>query len=1101
MRALIRKRGQMNRIRCGAILAGLAALLAASSARAQETTGGVTGRVTDAQSGAAIGGVTVIAQGPQGEDATITDDQGQYYFTNLRVGTYVIRFYVANTSAQTEMNGVVVVAEKTVRVNTKVAGTAQAAAQQTYVITGKAPSIDIGSTRVGATFDDKYMLNLPSGRTYGDIIQKAPGAFIDPSGNVSIGGATGLENIYTVNGMNVTGMEMGNLESGAASLSGGTNLPLEFLSQIDVSAGGYQAEFGGAMGGVISTVLKSGSNELHGSVFSLWAPFWLSDEPKVIGTNGGALGSVRKPDFDTSIGAEVGGPIIKDKLFFWIGVAPRIQNTHVFRLTYAQKELVDASGNAILDMNGNPQAQLDANGNPVVKELTDWRARINESRKVWSYAATMDWIPRPEHKLTLSLMGTPSFNQQMRSFSHIEAIADPSWSQESLTKSNTDATLHWTSKLFDRRWQIDALAGLHNEYFYDRSPFGALNNLNQLEIYGANLWDLEHAPGCEPTASGFQPCPVNPDYHRGGFGLVKKFTGNRWTAELKSTNLVEAGGHHEIKYGWHLEYATFDQDRWYSGPPGARGLVNLFPAGTPANYSTQTFFTLPQGTYPADFGTMHPLTDVLYPPYYQDHLVANVKSISNAFFLQDSYSPAPLRNLTFNVGARLELQKMYDFRGASFLDASNLGPRLGAVYDPFNDGRSKISVSYGRYFEAIPLSLAARYFGGEGFLIRGNAPLGQCSNPNSLTWTGNGEFRNCNLPGAGSFNDQAGVQSTLQNNGSDYPVQSHLKGQYHNEVVATLERELIDDLTVRVDYVHRWLGNVIEDGAGTTGSFVLANPGNVPPEALADAHRDVVNAMAADAANSTANTQSVLANAQAKEQTLKDLASAPKPERTYDAISLSVNRRFSKSWFARASYTYSRLVGNYEGLYQLEQDYFAPNGNNAYDFPDLYANQRGRLPNDRPHLGRVDGYYTHDVGGGRIVFGLSFLGQSGMPRNYISALLPGYPLTQLLPRGSAGRTPAVTQFDGHIAYGYQLSAKTNLEAFIDLFNIFNQQAAVLLDDNYTFDAAAPIVNGTTQDLKFAKNVNGQPVTKNQNFGNALAYQAPFSGRLGLRLNF
>ena len=84
--------------------------------------------------------------------------------------------------------------------------------------------------------------------------------------------------------------------------------------------------------------------------------------------------------------------------------------------------------------------------------------------------------------------------------------------------------------------------------------------------------------------------------------------------------------------------------------------------------------------------------------------------------------------------------------------------------------------------------------------------------------------------------------------------------------------------------------------------------------------------------------------------TLQALANAPKPERTYDAITLSLNKRFAKNWLARASYTYSRLIGNYEGLYQAEQNYFAPNGSNAYDTPDLYVNQNGPLPNDRPHL-------------------------------------------------------------------------------------------------------------------------------------------------------
>ena len=95
-----------------------------------------------------------------------------------------------------EQPGVIVAAEKTVRVNAKISGAAAAAAQQTYVIAAKAPTIDIGSARIDYNFDEKFMNNVPVGRTYGDIIERAPGAFVDGSGNVSIGGATGLENIY-----------------------------------------------------------------------------------------------------------------------------------------------------------------------------------------------------------------------------------------------------------------------------------------------------------------------------------------------------------------------------------------------------------------------------------------------------------------------------------------------------------------------------------------------------------------------------------------------------------------------------------------------------------------------------------------------------------------------------------------------------------------------------------------------------------------------------------------------------------------------------------------------------------------------------------------
>ena len=107
----------------------------------------------------------------------------------------------------------------------------------------------------------------------------------------------------------------------------------------------------------------------------------------------------------------------------------------------------------------------------------------------------------------------------------------------------------------------------------------------------------------------------------------------------------------------------------------------------------------------------------------------------------------------------------------------------------------------------------------------------------------------------------------------------------------------------------------------------------------------------------------------------------------------------------------------------------------------------------------------------------------------------------LLPRGSGGRTPTVTELNGKIAYRRPLSPKVGLEAFIDLFNMFNQQTAILTDDNYTYNSAGPIVNGTPSDLKYAKDIGGAPITKNPNYGHALRYQRPFSGRLGLRLTF
>jgi len=444
---------------------------------------------------------------------------------------------------------------------------------------------------------------------------------------------------------------------------------------------------------------------------------------------------------------------------------------------------------------------------------------------------------------------------------------------------------------------------------------------------------------------------------------------------------------------------------------------------------------------------------------------------------------------------------MTDTYGKAFLDTNNLGPRFGAIYDPTNDGRSKISVSYGRYFESIPMNLAARYFGGEGIVNRNGVPLSTCTQPDAYKWTGAAEWNQCDRPALGATTTDMAAGGTGQfNNGSSYPVQANLKGQFHNEIVATAERQILEDLTIRADYIHRWIGKVIEDGtADASGAFVLVNPGDIPQSSIDAARREFenLNAMDQTDANIAAQTQA----AQVKLNNLVGLAAAPKPERTYDALTLSVNKRFSKAWFTRASYTYSRLVGNYGGLFQSEGNYFAPNGNNSWDTPDLYNNQRGYLPNDRPNQGRLDGYYTAALGKGTVTFGVSFSARSGMPRNTLSAWYFGQGHNMLLPRGSGGRTPAVTQFDGKIMYGRALGGGVTMEAYLDLFNLFNQQATLITDDVYTYDLAPSIINGTTSDLKFAKNFAGGPLTKNPNYGQTLAYQLPFNGRMGLRLVF
>ena len=1059
----------------------VAGVLASRPARAQDTRGRLMGVVTDQATKAPLAGVTVVLQGLQGEDATLTDDQGHYEFQDLVIGTYAVRFYNSTSTTGTNVvrENLPVSAGATLRVDAAIS--AEAAAQETYVIEKKAAALDVGSARLGLTIGEDYMATMPLDRTFGDLVLKAPGAFLESSGGVSIAGASGLENVYVMDGLNVTGMEYGDIMNKTSNASGGSNLTLDFVKELQVSTGGYRAEYGGAMGGVVNIVTKSGTNELHGSAFMYWSPYFMASDPKQVTHSGTVLSGRDQPDYDTNVGVEVGGPIIKDKLFFWVGFAPRLEKSHYFRDVTPLVE--GADGMAAADQSGATVAL---------------RTRTNELRQSYQYGAKIDFIPAPDQKLTLSVFGTPTASDHVRNLSGDEANNDPMWALERIHKDNTDIMATYMAQFLERRLRLDASAGLHRETYSDESPYGNLNALNQLELHsGASLYNYEPIPGCAPvtTASGatFDPCPVGDNaggYHTGGFGQVKSYTGNRYMADVKLTGQFAKN---EVKIGAHAELNTFDQTRYYSGPLGDRALIQIFPAG--GVLAPWTFFTLPKGTYASQFDPNRGNDpSPLYDPtmgYYKDALVADVKSVNTAYFIQDSYHP--LTNLTIDLGLRYENQTMYDFSGNEFMSLNNLGPRIGAVYDPTNDGRSKVFANFGQFYETVPMNLAARYFGGEGIALP-VYDVNSC-NPPISQWTGKGgEWKGCT---------QLGTQ--FANAGSPYPVQANLKGQYHNEIVAGAQRAVWEDLVVGLTYTHRWLGAIIEDGSADANlQAVLANPGDVPQSAI-DSVQNNINAQMRSLATATDAQKPIIQaqidNLSTELQALKTLGKEPKPERTYDALTLTASKRLARNWLFQGSYTYSRLIGNYNGLYDADNSYFAPNGGNAYDTPDLVLNKRGPLANDRPHSGHVDAAYQLPTHAGTWTWGLSFSAFSGIPRNYVGALFSGQQLVFLLPRGSAGRTPAVTQTDFKIAYRRELSKTTAIEAFFNLFNIFDQRTALQMDDNYTFDAAAPIVNGTVNDLKYAKNAAGLPIQKNPNFGQPLAYQPPFHGQMGLRFIF
>ena len=281
-------------------------LLASASAFAQ-TTGGLVGTITDS-SGAALPGVTVEVRSPalQGVRTDVTEAGGNYRFALLPPGLYEVNFSLEGFAAEARRDVRIALGKD----STLDLSLRPAAVSETLTITAAAPVLDTTSTAVGTNLDTRAIETLPTGRSYSSIVQVAPGTSSDanPSNpgqsTITVYGSSGAENAFYIDGVNTTNMEYG---------FQGKQLNFEFIQEVDVKTGGYEAEYGRSTGGIINVITKSGGNELSGDVFGYYDSDSLQKDTGDIDTSSGRIVGFTKSDF----GADLGGFILRDKLWFF----------------------------------------------------------------------------------------------------------------------------------------------------------------------------------------------------------------------------------------------------------------------------------------------------------------------------------------------------------------------------------------------------------------------------------------------------------------------------------------------------------------------------------------------------------------------------------------------------------------------------------------------------------------------------------------------------------------------------------------------------------------------------------------------------------------
>jgi len=490
----------VNRVRTIVRIACLAASVAARAA-AQDTTGTIAGRIVDAQ-GLAVPGVTVTTTGPQGRKTAVTDGDGRFTVPFLTPGSYVVHadlqgFKPVDRDVQVHL-GQTVELPLTLQVGTLA---------ETVQVVSAPPTVDTTSTTIGATFDSVMLSRLPVGRRFSDTLYLAPGVSTGGAvgvANPSVEGSSGLENQYVVDGVNITNGGYGALGSYSivfGSLGNGT--PYDFMQEVQVKTGGYEAEFGQATGGVINVVTKSGSNLLKGSGFAYARPHSLESTYDTVQSVEGTVNTVAAKLNDA--GATLGGPLVRNRLFFFAAIDPQWQTT---------------------TFNAPPGFPLATLGD------------LDRDRRITNYAAKATWQAAGVHHVDASFFGDPATGAMgpQRTSSLLKATTS---GYSSLDYGGHNQTVHYD--------------GVLTPHFLVDASFGrALNRI--FETPAVNEWQV----------TDFR---VTPRAITGGLGFYE--SGNRsdsWQLQAKATHIVTGYGEHQVKYGFDYENLDFNQLIQYSGP-------------------------------------------------------------------------------------------------------------------------------------------------------------------------------------------------------------------------------------------------------------------------------------------------------------------------------------------------------------------------------------------------------------------------------------------------------------------------------------------------------------------------------------------------------
>jgi hypothetical protein len=394
-----------------------------------------------------------------------------------------------------------------------------------------------------------------------------------------------------------------------------------------------------------------------------------------------------------------------------------------------------------------------------------------------------------------------------------------------------------------------------------------------------------------------------------------------------------------------------------------------------------------------------------------------VSSNNDALFIQDSWSVMP--NLVLNVGVRAEHERVPNFGATGpetaieFDFGEKLAPRLGFAWDVLGDSQWKVYGSYGTYFDVMKYEMPRGSFGGDkwvDFYYTFDNPDYTLNNAATCRTGSNTIVERPNCP-AGTLIEVVDRRHNAADP-NDPTVDPNLKPMELWEAQLGADRQLGTNMKAGLRLVHKQLVRAIEDVGilvpGVGEVYYIANPGEGLTTSLAT-------------------------------------MPFPKAEREYDAAELSFEKRMTNNWALFASYTFSKLWGNYSGLANSDEQNtpgdaarLSPNVSRLFDViqSSYDANGElvyGRLPTDRPHQFKAQLMYMFPW---NMTLGVNQIVMSGTPVSEI-ARVPIASYFNPLGRGNLGRTPTLSQTDVSVYQNFPI-ATTNLQLGVTVLNLLDQ---------------------------------------------------------------